>query len=105
HGTLRVHRAPTVATLVFGDELLTAGVAGGGRVRDSLGPQVPAWLRRLGCVARPAPPPVTDTLDAHIEALRTAFDEGADLICTTGGTMNGPVDHLHPALKELGAEY
>ena len=29
----------------------------------------------------------------------------ADLICTTGGTMHGPVDHLHPALERLGAKY
>jgi molybdopterin molybdotransferase len=29
----------------------------------------------------------------------------ADIVCTTGGTMHGPVDHLHPALAELGAEY
>ena len=33
--------------LVFGDELLTAGTPGDGRVRDSLGPQVPGWLNRL----------------------------------------------------------
>jgi molybdopterin molybdotransferase len=105
HDTLSVHRAPRVATLVFGDELLVSGVAGGGRVRDALGPQVPAWLRRLGCEALPPVAPVPDTLEAHVGALRDAIDAGADLICTTGGTMNGPVDHLHPALKELGAEY
>lgn len=105
HDTLTVHRAPTVATLVFGDELLTEGFAGDGRVRDALGPQVPAWLRRLGSDPLPPVVPVPDTLDAHVEALRNAIDTGADIICTTGGTMNGPVDHLHPALKELGAEY
>ncbi|HEU4346183.1 MAG TPA: molybdopterin-binding protein, partial [Actinoplanes sp.] len=38
------------------------------------------------------------------EAIRTAL-EIADLVCTTGGTMHGPVDHLHPALAALGAEY
>jgi molybdopterin molybdotransferase len=105
HDTLSVHKAPTVATLVFGDELLVEGVAGAGRVRDALGPQVPAWLRRLGTEALPPVVPVPDTLDAHVDALKSAIDGGADLICTTGGTMHGPVDHLHPALKELGAEY
>jgi molybdopterin molybdotransferase len=104
HDTLRVHAAPGVATLVFGDELLVEGVAGGGRVRDALGPQVPAWLRRLGAEAPKPVVPVPDTLDAHVEALRKAL-ETADVVCTTGGTMHGPVDHLHPALKELGAEY
>jgi molybdopterin molybdotransferase len=105
HDTVRVRPAPRVATLVFGDELLVHGAAGDGRVRDALGPQVPAWLRRLGAEALPAVVPVPDTLDAHVGALQDAIDRNADLICTTGGTMHGPVDHLHPALKELGAEY
>jgi len=74
-------------------------------VRDALGPQVPAWLGRLGADAQPAVVPVPDTLDAHVDALRAALDTGADVVCTTGGTMHGPVDHLHPALKELDAEY
>jgi molybdopterin molybdotransferase len=48
--------------------------------------------------------PVQDTLEAHVAAIRQAL-EVADLVCTTGGTMHGPVDHLHPALAELNAEY
>ncbi|MDG4763094.1 molybdopterin molybdotransferase MoeA [Solwaraspora sp. WMMD406] len=106
HDRLRVRRPVRAAVLVFGDELLTTGRPGAGRVRDALGPAVPAWLRRYGC--QPAPTavvgPVADTLAAHVDGLRAALDE-ADLICTTGGTMHGPVDHLHPALRELGAEY
>src|SRR6266545_3842880 len=78
---------------------------GDGRVRDSLGPSLPAWLRRLGSTATEVIGPVEDTLDAHVQAIKTALADGADLICTTGGTMHGPVDHLHPALHELGAEY
>lgn len=103
---LSVRRSPGAAVLVFGDELLTEGLPGDGRVRDSLGPSVPAWLRRLGATPTgQTPPPVRDTREAHVEALRTAIASGARLICTTGGTMSGPVDHLHPALAELGAEY
>jgi molybdopterin molybdotransferase len=102
---LSVRPAVAAAVLVFGDELLTSGLPGDGRVRDALGPSVPAWLRRLGAApARPLPP-VRDTLDAHVDALRTALAGGARLICTTGGTMSGPVDHLHPALAELGGAY
>ncbi|MEV4627614.1 molybdopterin molybdotransferase MoeA [Micromonospora sp. NPDC049523] len=103
---LRVHPAPRAAVLVFGDELLTDGPPQAGRVRDSLGPAVPAWLRRYGATVAPAAVigPVADTLPAHVAALRQAL-AGVDLICTTGGTMHGPVDHLHPALAELGAEY
>ena len=103
---LSVRPRPRAAVLVFGDELLTAGTPGAGRVRDSLGPQVPGWLRRCGATVDPAAAagPVRDTLDAHLSAVRGAL-AGADLVCTTGGTMHGPVDHLHPTLTELGAEY
>jgi molybdopterin molybdotransferase len=104
HETLAVLRKPRAALLVFGDELLTSGPPGAGRVRDSLGPQVPGWLRRYGATVTGVTGPVKDTLSAHLEAIREGLDS-ADLICTTGGTMHGPVDHLHPALAELGAEY
>ncbi|MFV2102226.1 molybdopterin molybdotransferase MoeA [Micromonospora sp. LOL_024] len=106
HDNLRVRRQPRAALLVFGDELLTEGPPGAGRVRDALGPAVPGWLRRYGCQVGTADVvgPVADTLTAHVAALRAAL-ERADLVCTTGGTMNGPVDHLHPALAELGADY
>lgn len=105
---LPVRPAPQVAVLVFGDELETSGAPAAGRVRDSLGPAVPAMLRRLG--AEPlggCDPlgPVQDTLLAHVEAVRAALDAGAEVVCTTGGTMHGPVDHLHPALAELGGGY
>ncbi|SBT53182.1 molybdopterin molybdotransferase MoeA [Micromonospora narathiwatensis] len=106
HDSLRVRRQPRAALLVFGDELLTSGPPGAGRVRDALGPAVPAWLRRYGCQVRPADVvgPVADTLPEHVAALRGALVD-ADLVCTTGGTMHGPVDHLHPTLAALGAEY
>ena len=67
---------------------------------------MPAWLRRYGCQVRPSDVvgPVADTLPAHVAALRSAL-AGADLVCTTGGTMHGPVDHLHPTLEALGADY
>jgi molybdopterin molybdotransferase len=99
-----VVRRPVAAILVFGDELLGSGLPGDGRVRDALGPALPAWLRRIGAEATPVVR-VEDTLDAHVKAIQAALDSGADLVCTTGGTMHGPVDHLHPALRELGAEY
>jgi molybdopterin molybdotransferase len=103
YDTLAVRR-PRAAVLVFGDELLTRGLPGEGRVRDSLGPSLPAWLRRLGASPTEVIGPVEDTLEAHVAAIRKALTS-ADLVCTTGGTMHGPVDHLHPALTELGAEY
>ncbi|GAA1808318.1 molybdopterin-binding protein [Luedemannella flava] len=107
YDTVSVRRAPRTALLVFGDELRTAGLPGDGQVRDALGPQLPGWLRRLG--ADPLPGlsprgPIEDTLEAHVSALKDALEQ-ADLVCTTGGTMHGPVDHLHPALAALGARY
>jgi molybdopterin molybdotransferase len=107
HDVLRVIPPTRAAVVILGDELLTAGPPGQGRVRDALGPQLPAWLRRCGATTVPgfAPRgPVADTLEAHVDAIRAAL-EVADLVCTTGGTMHGPVDHLHPALRELGATY
>ncbi|HET9517350.1 MAG TPA: molybdopterin molybdotransferase MoeA [Actinoplanes sp.] len=103
---LPVRALPKAALLVFGDELLTSGPPGAGRVRDALGPLVPAWLRRYGATVDPGAVigPVRDTLDAHVDAIRSALAV-ADVVCTTGGTMHGPVDHLHAALATLGAEY
>jgi molybdopterin molybdotransferase len=107
YDTLPVVPAVRAAVVIFGDELLTKGLPGRGRVRDALGPQLPGWLRRLGAnPLRDFDPrgPVEDTLDAHVAAIADALQH-ADLVCTTGGTMHGPVDHLHPALAALGARY
>jgi molybdopterin molybdotransferase len=108
YDTVPVRSGPKTAVLVFGDELLTAGPPAAGRIRDSLGPQIPLWLHRGG--AQPVGGcwpygPVRDTLAAHVGAIRDALSAGAQLVCTTGGTMHGPVDHLHPALGQLGARY
>lgn len=122
YDTLAVRRPPRATVLVFGDELCATGSPGAGRVRDALGPQLPGWLRRLGATLpaatdrRPTaidpdtlagrPPAIgPDTLDGHVDAISAAVAAGADLVCTTGGTMRGPVDHLHPALAKLGAQY
>lgn len=94
-----VVRRPTCTLLILGDELLDTGPSRGDRVRDSLGPQLPAWLHRLGVrtdgITRV--PDDQDTLVAALSAART------DLIITTGGTAAGPVDHLHTALERIGA--
>jgi len=99
--SVEVRRVPTVAVVLFGDELVEAGVAGVGQVRDALGPQLPGWLHRLGAhvveVSRGR-----DTLDEHIRAIRQAH---ADIVITTGGTAAGPVDHLHTAVAELGGRW
>lgn len=101
--SLVVRRQPRVAVVLFGDELVTQGVAGVGQVRDALGPQLPGWIRRLGAqpvsVSR-----AQDTLDAHVLRIRDAV-ASADIVMTTGGTAAGPVDHLHDAVAELGGQF
>jgi molybdopterin molybdotransferase len=106
HDTLRVTPPVGIGLVMFGDELLTSGPPGAGKVRDSLGPQLPAWLRRLG--AEPVPGfdplgPIEDTLSAQAAAIRKAL-ESADVVCTAGGTQRGPVDHLRASLDQLGAK-
>jgi molybdopterin molybdotransferase len=101
HDALPVIRRPRARFLVLGDELLRSGVGRDGKVRDSLGPQVPAWLARLGVdvvdVAW-----VPDTLAAHVAALAACTD--VDLVITSGGTAAGPVDFVHRGLRESGGE-
>jgi molybdopterin molybdotransferase len=107
HDTLTVTPASRVGLVMMGDELLTSGPPGAGRIRDSLGPQLPAWLRRLGAepVAGLDPlGPIPDSLDAQAGAIAAAL-ERADVVCTAGGTRRGPVDHLHASLVRLGARY
>jgi molybdopterin molybdotransferase len=107
HDCLRVRPRPRAVVVVLGSELITAGQPGGGRVRDALGPQLPAWLGRFGA-ATTIPSvigPVNDTLDACLAALSRAQAADPDIIVTTGGTMRGPVDELRSALRELEAGY
>ncbi|WP_084724664.1 molybdopterin molybdotransferase MoeA [Streptacidiphilus melanogenes] len=96
---LTVHRRPVAELLVLGDELLTEGVPGDGRIRDALGPMLPGWLAAYGAtvirVRR-----IGDDRDALVAALR---DADADVVVTTGATASGPADFLHPALTEIGA--
>jgi len=98
---LTVYRQPRARLLVLGDELLDVGPARGGQVRDSLGPQIPQWLKRLGVITD-EPVKVEDTLEAHIASLEAAV--GVDLVVTTGGTAAGPVDHLHAAIAAVGGD-
>jgi molybdopterin molybdotransferase len=100
HDTLAVRPRPVVLLLVLGDEVLGEGPAREGRVRDSLGPQLPGWLGRLG-VDLVQTLHVEDTLREQSNALSAAA-EAADLVITTGGTAAGPADHLRAAIAATG---
>jgi len=99
HDAVEVVRLPKVQLIILGDELLHQGPAAEGRVRDSLGPQLPGWLTGMG-VELVGSVRVDDTLNELEQALAGA--EGVDLIVTTGGTAAGPVDHVHAAIAATG---
>ncbi|MGI5196482.1 molybdopterin molybdotransferase MoeA [Streptomyces sp. CA-288835] len=91
---------PRAEVLVLGDELLTDGLPHEGLIRDALGPMLPPWLRALG-----ADVIAVRRLGDDAEALHKALQHSeADLIVTTGGTAAGPVDHVHPTLRRIGAQ-
>jgi molybdopterin molybdotransferase len=99
HDALTVVRRPRARVLVLGDELLQEGPARHGKVRDSLGAQVPAWLERMGCDVV-AVDWVPDTREAHTLAFGGTDD--ADLVVTSGGTAAGPVDYVRAGLSGTG---
>jgi len=97
HDLTPVVRRPRVHVLLLGDELLHKGIPAGGRVRDSLGPQLPGWLQRLGADVV-GMRHVNDEV-ADVSAAFAAAAGESDLIVTTGGTAAGPRDHVHAALE------
>lgn len=98
---LHVVPPPAVSLLTTGDELLDRGLPRAGRVRDALGPLVPAWV--AACGARALPPiRVPDTRDALLGEIE---DAAGDLIITTGSTARGDRDHLREVLLDLQAHW
>ncbi|MEZ3180129.1 molybdopterin molybdotransferase MoeA [Streptomyces pimonensis] len=100
YDTLTAVPRPRADVFVLGDELLGEGLPHDGLIRDALGPLLPPWLRALGAEVASVRR-IGDTEQALYEAI-TASD--ADVVVTTGGTAAGPVDHVHPTLRRIGAE-
>jgi molybdopterin molybdotransferase len=101
HDELTVFKKLVVDVLIFGDELLSSGPSRDGKVRDSLGPQLPLWIDYIGAELNQVAL-VADTLEDHFAAISKST---ADLIITTGGTAAGPVDHLHNAIVDAGGSF
>ncbi|WP_078600512.1 molybdopterin molybdotransferase MoeA [Streptomyces violens] len=97
---LWTYRRPVVEILVLGDELLHSGLPQEGRIRDALGPMLAPWLHALGAETI-GPRHLADDEGVLYEAIASST---ADVVITTGGTAAGPVDHVHPTLRRLGAE-
>ncbi|MEU6758253.1 molybdopterin molybdotransferase MoeA [Streptomyces sp. NPDC046685] len=94
---------PRVEVLVLGDELLTQGRPHDGLIRDALSPMLGPWLARLGAEVVATRRLGDDPAGAAalLEAVTTST---ADVLITTGGTASGPVDHVHPVLRQAGAD-
>ncbi len=92
-------RAPVVAAVLTGDEVVLAGRPGPGRVRDAFDPMLPAAVAGLG--AGTAPPLRCGDDPAAIA--RAVASAEADLVVTVGGTGHSGADRLREALERLGA--
>lgn len=99
HDQVQVQVQPTVHIVVFGDEIIFEGIPQRGKIRDSLGPQLPGWLDRMGAVIEQ----VTYCTDSLEEVLQTLSQVTADMVITTGGTAAGPRDFLRTVCEELQA--
>jgi molybdopterin molybdotransferase len=98
-GQVSVVRAPRVAILVTGDELLPAGARPEGhRIVDSNSVMLAALVRRDG-----GEPEVGPILPDRREVVRAAL-EGckADVILISGGSSVGREDHAPALVAELG---
>jgi molybdopterin molybdotransferase len=102
HDLLEVVRAPKATIILLGDEIVLDGLPHDGLVRDALGPQLPGWLHRLG-VEVIATKYVSDELQL-VEKAFAAAAKNSDIIFTTGGTADGPRDHVHAAIAALKGE-
>jgi molybdopterin molybdotransferase len=102
HDALEVVRKPRATIILLGDEIVLDGLPHDGLVRDALGPQLPGWLHRLG-VEVIATQYVSDELELVEKAFATAA-KNSDIIFTTGGTADGPRDHVRSAIAGLKGE-
>ncbi|MGJ6960681.1 molybdopterin-binding protein [Streptosporangium sp. G11] len=104
HDVLRVRPKPLVSVLVTGDEVVTLGVPGPGRVRDAIGPMLPGLVEWAGGRAE-APLWLPDGARALAAAL--AGPPGGppgQVVVVCGASSKGPADHLRAVLAGLGAE-
>lgn len=97
HAQVPVHRAPRVAILATGDELIMPGAEPGpGQIVYSNGYALAALARAQGAQVVDLGI-VADRLDATIAAIRAARAACADILVTTGGASVGDYDLVQQA--------
>jgi molybdopterin molybdotransferase len=102
HPALPVHRAPRIALLATGDELVAPGSAPGpGQIVYSNGFALAAMARGEGAAIIDLGV-VGDRLEETRAAIRRARDSGADVLITTGGASVGDHDVVQKALQDEG---
>lgn len=101
HSQLRVLRAPRVALINTGSELVEPGTAlQSGQIYNSNATVLSALLANWGCTVTQQIH-VTDNLEKTQAALAGAAGE-IDLIVTSGGVSVGDEDHVKTAMTALG---
>jgi molybdopterin molybdotransferase len=98
---LVVRARARVSLVLTGDEVVTRGIPSPGTVRDSFGPQLPAFVDLLGgqVVGQSR---VGDDHDVLLRSL-SGDASASDVVITTGGTGDSSADHLRPVLEHMGA--
>ena len=97
-----VHRAPKVAIVPTGDELLPTGAAWQpGKIYDANSALLAAMVSDVGGI-----PVVWPALPDKPDALREGFlqaAEQADIVITTGGVSVGDFDYVRDCLQSIGS--
>lgn len=104
HAVLPVHRAPRIAVLATGDELVMPGTeAGPGQIVYSNGYSVVALARAEGAQVTNLGV-VADRVDDTVAAIRRARELETDILVTTGGASVGDYDLVQKALTHEGLD-
>lgn len=99
-GEVSVRRAPRVALLANGDELVEAGASLKlGQVVNSIAPSLAERLRLRGCIVELLGVARDDEAD-----VRQRLETAADVVVSIGGASVGDYDRVRPAFAEAGFE-
>lgn len=102
--TIAVCRRVRVTILNTGDELAAPGQdVEDWQIRDSNGPVLESWLRKLGWIELLGRLQVADRLEAVQDALKLAL-ETSDAVLLTGGVSMGDTDFVPEAIVKIGGE-